>query len=327
MVFAEFLKQIKDKDFFKTKRVLCLKGSSYPFLFCNKIIDYLKNQKLIDVQYQSLIINQVERKEIYGGLQQSFLGQNSFYWLGELKVTAKDKKDLELLKFLTEYKGPNFVAFFLNDEKLPVRAKTFLKNIDIIELEDKIDKKEFDNILKICEQDLNLKKQSLVDKFFRESKTLTPDACCMLLQHLELTNTKFVDDSYDYLASILLDVQPSLYALSGYFFTRQTRAFFKVWEQIHQDYSEMFWVAFWSEQIWKAFYVVKFLKNNNFTAARSVSYRLPFTFIQKDWKNFSPSELQKLHQMIYNIDFAYKNGSTFCLFDLFYFKHFTRKNI
>ncbi|MFA5074577.1 MAG: hypothetical protein WC436_00575 [Candidatus Babeliales bacterium] len=324
MTLIEFLQKVKDKNFFSENNILCFKGSTYPNIFFNKLTDFLKNKKIIPLDFKNLILKNLERKEIYSSLQQSFLGQQTFYWLSEFEFDSKNKKDLELLDFLINYKGPNFVAFFLREENAAIKTNSLLKKLDSIEIQDKYDKSSLNQILQFFELEFNSKKLNFIDKIIKQSNSLSLDSFCFLILYLELINTKDLDQTYDYLIKLIVDIQPSLYLLSDYFFTRNSKGFFSVWEKIYQDYSEMFWVAFWSEQIWKAYYVIKFLKQNNFVLAKSMSYRLPFNFIKKDWKNFSLTELQYLHQLLYNIDFAFKNGSTFCLFDLFYFNHFIK---
>ena len=70
---------------------------------------------------------------------------------------------------------------------------------------------------------------------------------------------------------------------------------------------------------------IAFLELKDFSAARSFSYRLPFTFIQGDYKNVSLNELANCYKFLYNIDFALKRGFDFCSFDLFYVNYFTKK--
>ncbi|MCF7799451.1 hypothetical protein K9L05_02350 [Candidatus Babeliales bacterium] len=322
MTLIEFLQKIKKEDFFLDKKILCFKGFTYPNIFFNKLINFIQNKKIISTDFKNLILKNLERKEVYSSLQQSFLGQQTFYWLSEFEFDLKNKKDLELLDFFTNYKGPNLAAFFLREENITTKTNFLLKKLTLIEIQEKYDKNFLYQILQFFELEFNIKKLNFIDKVIKQSNNLSLDSFCFLILYLDLINTKDLEQAYDYLIKIIAQVQPSLYLLSDYFFTRNSKGFFSVWEKIYQDYSEMFWIAFWSEQIWKAYYVIKFLKQNNFVLAKAVSYRLPFNFIKKDWKKFSLEELQNLHQLIYNIDFAVKNGSTFCLFDLFYFNHF-----
>ena len=327
MNLESFFQQASQKKFWDNKRVVCFKGKEYPFLFYSNLFSYLENKKLLPAKSKNLIISQIDKAKILESLQQSFLGEKTFYWLGEYKATDAIKVKSDIFKFIVNYSGPNFIAFHLDDEKITSKVLTEIKKIDFIEIEEKVDKSLFEKLLKFFGQDLGSSKLDLVRKIFQQTKSLSLEQSYMLMQYLELVNPKMVDDFYDYLSSILIEVQPSLNLLSQYFFSRQKEAFFKVWSSVCNDYSEMFWISFWSEQIWKAYNVVKFLKHKNFTSARSMSFRLPFMFINQGWKNFSLNELANCYQFLYNIDFALKTGSTFCSLDLFYVNHFMNKNL
>ena len=64
------------------------------------------------------------------------------------------------------------------------------------------------------------------------------------------------------------------------------------------------------------------MKNNNNTAARTVSFRLPFSFLKKDWRMITGTQLQRAHEEIYNLDHAFKNSGSFDMLDLFYLTFF-----
>ena len=58
--------------------------------------------------------------------------------------------------------------------------------------------------------------------------------------------------------------------------------------------------------------------------AKQISFRLPFTFVQKDWRSYSIRELKNAHQFIYTLDYDFKHGSTMA-FDLFFSKFFSNQ--
>jgi len=324
MNFLEFLHQAKNKEFWHKRRVLCFIGQDYPFLFFNQLFDFLEHESVLPAEHKNLIINITDKIKLVGALQQSFLGQKTFYWLGELKVGKTDKKGLDFCNFLLEYKGPNFITFYLNDEKLPTKFSSALKKVDYVQVEEGLDKLGFQSLVKFFDQKLVAKKLSLAKKIITNNSDLSLDGSCMLMQYLDLINIKAADDFSDYLSAVLVDEQSSLHMLSQYFFAKQPASFFKIWSQVYSDYPEMFWISFWSEQIWRAFHVVKYLKKKDFVKARSMTFRLPFMFIKRDWKNFSLNRLANYFQFLYNIDYAVKNGSAFCSLDLFYFNHFSK---
>ncbi len=322
MNFSDFLQQAKTKKIWSNKKVICFKGQNYPILFFNRLFKILHQKNILPAPHKNLFINSTDKKQLQANLQQSFLGQKSFYWLGEYNFKGKDQN--KLLDFLTVYKEPHFIAFFLNDEIISCKISSNLKKNTVINMQDIIDESIFKKILKLFDLNFSNEKLKFVSKFFKQTPPRL-DQVCMLMQYLELINSKATNIFYNYLMSTILEMQTPLTLLSQYFFSRQIKPFLKIWSTIYNEYPEMFWISFWSEQIWRAYYVVKFLKQKNYTQARRVSFRLPFTFINKDWKNFCPNSLARQHQFLYNNDFKLKKGSTFCFLDLFYIDHFINK--
>jgi hypothetical protein len=110
--------------------------------------------------------------------------------------------------------------------------------------------------------------------------------------------------------------------LSEYFFAYDANNFFKLWSVIEKNYSEMFWISFWAEHLWRACCVINYLNLGDFAQAKRAGFRLPYTFINRDWKKHNIIKLKKLYCLLYKIDYLYKTGSPFCLFEFFYLSHF-----
>ncbi len=328
MKLEELFKKICDKSFWSDQNTLFFKGSNYPFLFINNLFKTLEEKNIIPTPFKNLIINSTDKIQVSGSLQQSFLGETTFYWLGEYKFKKTDKTKIKLIDFLLTYNGPNFAAIYINEEKLPaktlkqIKSKS-LQDKSLIELKEQIDFEDFKSMALFFGKNINEKKLKIASQIFKNTKTIPLDAAISLMNYLELISVKMADSFYNYISSTLIQDNPSLTNLAEYFFAKNPEAFFSLWSKIYQDYPEMFWVAFWSEQIWKAHYVVKYLKQKNFTAARSLSFRLPYSFINKDWKKAELPSLQGCYKFLYSYDFALKTGSTFCALDLFYLNYFT----
>ncbi len=325
MNFLKFLQQAQNKSFWADKRVICFKGKNYPSLFFDRLFEFLEKENTLPFCRKNLFLLFEQKFSVTASLQQSFLGEKIFYWLGEYNFGAKEKKKAESLDFLLNYRGPHFIAFYLNDEKLSSAVLSKLKKIEVVEIDAAIDKDLFQRLLKLFNKSVQNGKADLVKRIFQQANSLSLGRSLWLMSYLDLVNPKKAEIFYEYLSAIIIEMQPSLNLLSHYFFLRQAKPFFKIWSRICNDYSQMFWIFFWSEQMWRASHVVKFLKQKNFAGARSMGYRLPFMFIQQGWKNFSLQELADYHQFLYNIDYALKVGSTFCALDLFYFNHFKKR--
>ena len=147
------------------------------------------------------------------------------------------------------------------------------------------------------------------------------DVVSMLINYCAVTSNRLTDELKEKMTAII-EPELSLFSLSQAFFAKHKKQFFELWKERHTDYTMPFWIAYWSEQVWRAYHVVMFLKHNNFPAARRFSYRLPSSFIKNDWRHCSLKELEQAYKMLYEIDFLFKTGSTFCSLDLWYCKYF-----
>jgi hypothetical protein len=159
----------------------------------------------------------------------------------------------------------------------------------------------------------------MIQRLFKRHKNITLDAACMVMKYASLVGTgnqREVDDWLD----MVLDIERSLFALSSAFFAKQGRLFFSLWSSIHDHYEPLFWITFWSEQIWRAACFVRYATAHNIVEARKIGHRLPFSFMQRDWRQVKEGELVAAHQFLYSADFAMKNGSEVPVLELLYMK-------
>jgi hypothetical protein len=63
------------------------------------------------------------------------------------------------------------------------------------------------------------------------------------------------------------------------------------------------------------------MERREMVEAKKVGFRLPFSFMQRDWKKTSVHELIQAHDCIYALDYGLKNGGEFWM-ELFYTKFF-----
>ncbi|MBD3231075.1 hypothetical protein GF322_00240 [Candidatus Dependentiae bacterium] len=319
MNLNEFLKNIKNKNFWSKQRVLFLISANYPVLFLKKMFKKLEEQKLLPASLQKLSFDLMDNSQILSHLQQSFLGQSIFWWLGEYNFRKTDKNKLKILEFFLKYKGPNFISLYVDDNRFPIKINDQMK----VEIDEKINYKQFKSILLFFEKQFNSSKINLIKNLFENKRKISIELVCSIIDYLEFVNANNVDIFQEYLLSILNFENSSLYKLTEYFFCKKTANFFTLWSKIYKDYPEIFWINFWAEKLWKAYYVVRYLKQEDFATARSLSFSLPFNFIKEDWKNVDLTTIKKSYDFLYNADFAIKTGSKFCILDLFYVNYFT----
>jgi len=318
MDFTTFLSTAGLADFWTQHRRFCFVGSSYPATFFYFLFTNFRQGNLLPASYQRLFIETIDRRTLQATLNQSVLGMNSFFWLGNATAERESKEQLEMLNMLVSYQGPHTVAFFV-DADAKIVAK---KNEQFIYVPEALNYQEFEQLLALFGQPLDVRKRAALKKIFTTSAPIALDTCCMMLAYLELIASKYVDE-YEDLFSRLVGSLPTLSQLTEFFLAKNATAFFQVWSKVNASYPDVFWIIFWTEQLWKAYYVTQFMKDKNFVAAKRMSFRLPYSFINRDWQRVNGHELVQAYAFLYRMDYALKRGSTFCSMDLFYTNYFT----
>jgi len=162
-----------------------------------------------------------------------------------------------------------------------------------------------------------------VKKLFAKTRQLKLEAACSVIRYAVLAGTG-VDYFFEHWFPTIIEPDTSLFTLSQYFFAKNRRAFFKLWATVKDDYVPIFWVSFWSEQVWRAAQYVQLKQQGQQTEARKIGFRLPFSFLQRDWRQLNVDELEKAHHLLYSTDFMIKNGSNPSLLEFVYVNFFGR---
>jgi hypothetical protein len=102
--------------------------------------------------------------------------------------------------------------------------------------------------------------------------------------------------------------QASLFALSDAIFQKNKKLALPLWHSVRDTFSIQFWLSFWSEQTWRAYWYIILMRAGRVSDAKKIAYRLPYSFIQKVWRQYDPNALIKAHAFLYDIDSASKNG-------------------
>lgn len=316
MNFKNFLQKATEEDFWKSAKIFCFKGSDFCSIFFSELFEFLERDRKLPYSKKNLLAENL-KSEYHSYLEQSILGNYNFYWLGNLSEHAKNTK---LLNYISNYEGLHVISFFI-----PNDFKNFKCSINAvqIEIDSNIDIEDAKKVITLFSPKMPDKKIAMLGKIFNGKNDIDIDSVCMLINYFELISINALDDSFAYIANIF-GSQPVLSQLSNAFWTKNTKDFFNIWKKIESSYPEVFWVIFWSEQVWKAYNVILFLNQNSFVKAKQISYGLPFSFINKDFKNFKLDDLLCLYENLYKIDFAIKKGSTFYSLDLFYLNYFNK---
>ena len=136
---------------------------------------------------------------------------------------------------------------------------------------------------------------------------------------------KSADDFFDQWMTHLSEQMSSLFVLSQYFFSKKNRSFFRQWARFAEFYLPPFWATFWADQVWRAYVYCELMKQKKYTEAKKAQYKLPFSFINRDWSSYSLTELRNTHHFLSTMDFQLKNGSSEIGLEHFYTQFFDNK--
>jgi hypothetical protein len=143
---------------------------------------------------------------------------------------------------------------------------------------------------------------------------MSVDAACLLIRYGMLLGSS-VDQFLSQWLPQLISPEQSLFIVSQLLFAKDAKAFFHYWTSIKSEYPDIFWTVYFSEQMWRAAQFVEAATKKS--DVKALSFRLPFSFIKKDWQKTSVLELSKAHQALYEVDHALKNGHGTYSLDLF----------
>lgn len=312
MNICTLLSTIYTPSFFNEPRLICFKGSRYPLLFFTRLMTQLQSIGYL-----------IERRDISDGnladltaqLQMSFLGSSHIFWFKDCSsITSKDYK--QLCTYLQNYRGPHSIILFIAKDT----ALTF-DQYQVVEIPDYVDKKLFIQLADKEYPAFTQKYKAVITAFFNEVESLEFERTYMMMRYMTLLGSAAASSLHEWLGAVVR-TDTSLFTLSQYFFAKQSRSFFATWATIKDEYADAFWISFWSEQLWRAYYYSKYMQTQHMSQAKSIAFRLPFSFIQRDWKKVSLVALQQAHAQLYTLDYALKNGGNMTGLEVMYSKFF-----
>lgn len=317
MSIQQVLTTIYDSSYWRKTPITCFMSPTYPYFFVKKLLTKLEYEKIMPLPRSRVQLSTQDPKALLPLLQQTILGQASFFWLGDIEEGFATKQKETFLNGLNGYSGENRIVFFAHE----IPTKTTLAPLTLpsdIEINEGI---ALATIFapKVIE---NSFKRAILERLFKQNAQLPLNLFMNILDNLDLIQTKHLETFYTYL-SPLLPLTAELSNLSQAFFKRDLN-FFKMWSILSSQYPPIFWVAFWNDQWWRAFHLVSFARQKNIVLAKKMGFKLPYSFINKDWENYQPTYFRALLAQLYTIDYNIKRGHSFCFFDYLYAQHFVR---
>ena len=326
MHISTFLKRAAGKKFWQENETFFFHGADYPLRFFSSLIAQLIEMKVFERELRSSLPHQFTSsplartylQSIKTQLNQSFLGNFQTYWLGNMSSVSK-KERTALLTFLNAHRPGHSCFWFINTDD----AEKFTDAVSV-ELPAIVDTQTLVGLNDFFSFVQHPKKIEFAQRVAPSIAGFGLDDACMLLSHLSCVSVKDLSQ-FEQNIPRLFESHLPLSVLSKSFFAKNVQDFYAAWVELEGKYPFMFWIAFWSEQMWRAYNVVYFLKHDNFIGAKRMSYRLPPDFMRFGWRNISLDELAIRHKFLYDADFAYKTGSTFNSLEVFFSNHFMGK--
>lgn len=245
---------------------------------------------------------------VYEQLYQTFLGTQIHYWLVP-SVPWQTKLKKELFDVLGKYVGPHAVTIVLSPED----ADYFIgnKRMRRVELPKLVAGSQLEALAAFLGYERAARILPSVAGLFHE---LSLDQACLLVRHAHYLPVKEETGIQRYLVHLVPEAS-SLGVVSDLFLRREWPAFFTQWNRLVAEYSDMFWVAFFSDLVWRAYYVQRALVAKDLVQAKRMSFRLPASFITKTWRLSTGQELADLYEQLYFFDTRVKKGSAFSMQD------------
>ncbi|OGB83445.1 hypothetical protein A3F66_00250 [candidate division TM6 bacterium RIFCSPHIGHO2_12_FULL_32_22] len=282
--------------------VIYFQGDSFLYLFFSIFKRKLKEKNIISVK--SVDLSEMDFASFKTEINFTFLGNRVFYWLGNIdSYTTKIKT--ELIYFLEKYDGPNIISFFSSDRDI---------SFDKI----KFGLVESDKVSKLAQFVFDSKINS--DKFLDKFGKLDIDQVIILLYYSKTLGARYKNFLSDW-SDQVIETESSLFTLSSLYFSKQKSQFLEYWQKIKSSYSDTFWTVFWQDQLFRAYWFIYYKEQKDPKNLKKISYKLPFSFINGDYKKHSLKELQSTQNRLYITDCTLKQGFGDFQLDFLLIKH------
>lgn len=273
-----------------------------------------------------IIVINPEEKEFTNLILQvetPFLGITCLFWIVTSSAEQKSKALQERIRYFLNYSGPHMIVFcqdISHDLLASIESKV---PAFVVAIPETLDKKMAIQLVSMIAGDHRVP-EAILEAAFQKISPLYLDSACMIHEYLLVAGknrTSFMQDWFD----VIISPDRSLFLLSQHFFAKKSKEFFQQWSCVSAQYAPQFWMTFWSEQLWRACLYIQLMKQNSHAEAKKISFRLPFSFIKKDWQFHDREQLQNAHEQIYAIDaFLKRGGDASGALELFFSRYLSK---
>jgi len=308
-MFTDFIK--KPKDFLNNYRVVAVQKPVYSPIFFRALFEKIKREvglTLAVIDASSQEIGQIQLR-----LSTSFLGQSCLFWFGDTSLLPA-KTSAELMKFLANYQGEHQVLVFVPQEISGPSCVT-------VTCPEKIDKKLFNELVVLYDHAEQARCKTITNIIFKKLDILTLEQAVCVLEYARVLGANREIFCQQWLEHIVKP-ESSLFRLAGLLLARDEN-FWLLWARVSVEYEFPFWLAYFSELFFRAHFYCAYREQQKLTEAKKISYRLPFSFIQKDWQKIDRERLCVAHDVLNTVDYNLKNGASVGSLDTIFTRFFT----
>ncbi len=242
-------------------------------------------------------------------LSQSFLGTTCVYWCSIPVAVKQSKIRQQAIHFLKQYGGPHTVWTAVSEEQGIEYAgsRRFVISATIRGSE-----------TVVCAGILGMERSGAVLDALQLLPTrsmFSLDVVMQMLVHAGYAPVKRHAESIPFLRT-LLPSDVTLQSITELFFKSDWPLFFEKWVTVSSMYGDMFWISFWAEQCWRAYWVCWYMQRGQQTRARGMSYRLPPAFMQTGWQKMDIKILYRRYEIFSCFDTRIKHGSFFSMHEI-----------
>lgn len=327
MTLTEFIQFAKESPDLSGSFVCTFQTREPSTLFFSQLYSRLKSAS---PAYATLDCELMELDALKGQLEMSFLGTRLVYFVKYVHTLDEAaKKSWE--SFVKKYEGPHCIIYAKVSARTSKSASTRIQpamplsehadsnepsggtasayaNARVLISIDQVDMKLYQTLAQFLYPDVTLDSYFL-SQLFHQQETLSLDDACRMMAYQATVGRK-CEPFFSQWLSRLIVPQKSFFTLSQYLFAKRPQLFLEQWNLCKGEYPPEFWIAYWSEQLWQAMLFVQRARVEGVLEAKKGTYRLPFSFLNKDWALHTPESIAAAHEALYRFDHNLKNGGT-----------------
>lgn len=234
-----------------------------------------------------------------------FLGQKQLLVLSgfdQLAIKARER----WTTYLGVYRGPHVLVAQIT--RMPVKLAESDNIFDIV-VPERVGAQDIGWITHLWDVAERERIEKFLSVIMRGTGPLDIERVCALAQYAPVLGAGLPEFVRDW-AELIVQPEQSLFDLSSRLFAGDTRRFLLHWSWLQSEYTSAFWTTYWSEQFFRAYWYVRTKKGGDDESARKISARLPFSFINRDWRLHDANRLAQAQDKAFELDVHLKSGGT-----------------